>query len=723
MPIDNALQVQARGRPMLTQTPLPKAKKLLTLLALGVSGYALPVAAQDRLVKVSADADTAPAPEPTPASSTRSTFTPQDFARFAPRSALDMAQQVPGFAIRSGDGARGLGQADTNVLINGRRISGKSNGPVEALQRIPVEDVVRLELVDGASLDIGGLSGQVLNVITASSGRIGGQFRYSPEIRSFGTPVRLLNGAASLAGGGAKSEWTLALESESQRRGNEGIEQVFDAGDTLVALRDEQANFNSDRIGLSGSFTRTADNANVLNLTGQVQGFFFREREVSRQNAPGLAVDRVRTLRRTEDEFNFELGADYQFAIGPGQLKLIAYHRYEDSPFTNTVLTEFTSAGAPQGSLFIQDADEGETILRSEFTFAGAGGSIVAAVEGVRNFLEINSALEVRDAAGVLQPVPLPGASDRVDEDRADAGLTYSRALAGTLQLQVSAGGEYSRISQSGPLGLTREFWRPKGFAALDWKAGKAVNLAGRIERVVGQLNFFAFIASVDLDQDRTDVSNANLVPQQSWVYELEASWRLGALGNLNLRGFVEDIEDIADQIPIEGGGQAPGNLPSARFYGVEGNATILSDRLGWKGTRADVNFSFVESEVLDPLLGIPRQVSGNDLINLSMNLRHDVSDTAWVFGGAGDWGKNARAVRLDEVSLNQPSFAFVSAFVENKDVAGMTLRARVGNLLGQRDRFERTVFVDRAADIAAFTERRDRRFGTIFTLDVEGSF
>lgn len=714
-----SVESSGKGLLMLNVNFVPKPRRWLTVIALSASGIAMPAAAQDA---PTAGSDSA-APVPALASTTRSTFTPTDFTRFAPRSALDMAEQVPGFAIRSGDGARGLGQADTNVLINGRRISGKTNGPIEALRRIPVSDVVRLELVDGASLDIGGLTGQVLNVVTASSGQVGGQFRYSPEFRSFGTPVRLLNGNVALAGGGAKDEWSLALDSNSQRRGNEGIEQVFDGSGALAALRNERANFISDRINLSGSYTRTADNANVLNLTGQVQGFFFRETEVSQQNAPGLAVERTRNLRRTEDEFSYEVGADYQFALGPGQLKLIAYSRYEDSPVIAAVLTDFNDERADEGSVFAQDADEGETILRSEYTFAGAGGNIVAAVEGVRNFLEINSALAVRDAGGALQPVDLPGASDRVDEDRIDGGLTYSRALARNLQLQVSGGAEYSRISQAGPIGLTRAFWRPKGFAALDWKAGGALNLSARIERVVGQLNFYDFIASVDLDQDREDVSNANLVPEQSWVYEAEASWRLGALGNLNLRGFVEDISDIVDQIPIDGGGQAPGNLPSARFYGIEGNATILSDRLGWKGTRADFSFSFVESEVRDPLLGFVRQVSGNDLINLSMNLRHDVPDTVWAVGGASDWGKNARAVRLDEVSLNQPSFAFVSAFVENKDVAGMTVRARVGNLLSQRDRFERTVFVDRAAGIAAFTEQRDRRFGTIFTLDVEGSF
>ncbi|OBV11581.1 TonB-dependent receptor plug domain-containing protein [Erythrobacter dokdonensis] len=707
---------------MKPRSPFPRSARLSLVPSVILFGLTVPLAAQDELggadepTSLDVSAGTAPA-------STRSTFVPEDFVRFAPRSALDMARQVPGFAIREGDGARGLGQADINVLINGRRISGKSNGPLEALGRIPFEDVVRLELVDGASLDIGGLTGQVLNVVTESSGRISGQFRYSPQVRSFGTPARLLNGSIALAGGGPNTDWTLALENDSQRRGNEGLEQVFDATGALVATRDEKANFNSDRPSISGSFTRTAQNANILNLSGQVQGFLFRETEVSRQSLHGAPVDRVRNLRRTEDEFNFELGADYQFALGPGQLKLIAYHRYEDSPTTSTVITTFADGSPAQGSVFVRDADEAETILRSEYTFAAAGGNIVAALEAVRNFLEIDSTLAVRDGNGVLQPVLLPGASDRVEEDRADAGLTYSRALGPQLQLQISAGGEYSRISQAGPLGLTRRFWRPKGFAAIDWKAGKALNLAGRIERVVGQLDFFDFIATVDLDQDREDVTNANLVPQQSWVYELEASWRLGALGNLNLRGFYEDITDIVDQIPIPGGGQAPGNIPSAKRYGVNGNATLLSDRFGWKGTRLDLGLALAGSEVSDPLLGFVRELSGNRLIDLSMNLRHDVTGTAWAFGAAGDWRDNAAAVRLDEISLNNPGFAFVSAFVENKDVAGMTLRATMGNLLGQRDRFSRTVFTDRAAGLVAFSEARDRKFGTIFTVDVEGSF
>ncbi|MEQ5786992.1 TonB-dependent receptor plug domain-containing protein [Erythrobacter sp. NFXS35] len=657
------------------------------------------------------------------AGTTRNTYTPEDFARFAPRSALDMARQVPGFSIRSGGGARGLGQADTNVIVNGRRISGKSNGPVEALQRIPVEDVVRLELVDGASLDIGGLSGQVLNVVTLSSGRIAGQFRLAPQFRSKGTPGQFLDGSVAFAGGGTKTDWTLALENDSNRRGDQGIERVFDGTGALIDIRNEKANFNSDRIGLSGSFTRIADNANVLNLTGQVQGLIFRETELSRQAGPGFAVDRQRTFRNAEDEFNFEVGADYQFAVGPGQLKLIGYHGYEDSPFVSRVLTEFADGSAPQGSVFTRDADEGETILRSEYNVAAAGGNLVAALEGVRNFLDITSALEVRDADGVLRPAVLPGASARVDEDRADAGLTYSRALAPALQLQLSAGGEYSRLSQSGPLGQTRSFWRPKGFVALDWKASPALNLAGRVERVVGQLNFFDFIASVDLNQERTDVTNADLVPPQSWNYEIEASLRLGALGNVNLRGFYEDITDIVDQIPITGGGQAPGNLPAAQRFGITGDVTLLSDPIGWRGTRIDFSFGLRDSDVTDPLLGTSRRLSGTDIIDLRANLRHDFPGTVWAMGGNADWEDNSPSVRLDEISLNTQTFGFASVFVENKDVAGMTMRASAGNLLDRRNQFERTLFTDRKAGQVAFLEQRSRDFGMIFTLEVEGSF
>ena len=212
-------------------------------------------------------------------------------------------------------------------------------------------------------------------------------------------------------------------------------------------------------------------------------------------------------------------------------------------------------------------------------------------------------------------------------------------------------------------------------------------------------------------------------MPPQSWVYELESSFRLGAFGNANLRGFYEDIADIVDQIPLAGGGQAVGNIAVARRYGMNGDVTLLSDGFGWNGTRVDLRFAFRGSEVVDPLLGTLRELSGNETINLRGNMRHDFAGKVWALGGGFDWQEFAPQVRLDEISLRSYSFGMASAFVENKNVAGMTIRGSIANLLDRTNFFDRTVFADRLNGVVSFAESRARRFGTIFTLEIEGSF
>ena len=98
------------------------------------------------------------------------TFTPEDFTRYAPRNALDMLARVPGFTIREAIQERGLGQATGNVLLNGQRISGKSDDVQTRLSRIPAGNVIRIEIRDGATLAIPGLSGQVANVVVRATG-------------------------------------------------------------------------------------------------------------------------------------------------------------------------------------------------------------------------------------------------------------------------------------------------------------------------------------------------------------------------------------------------------------------------------------------------------------------------------------------------------------------------------------------------------------------------
>jgi hypothetical protein len=150
---------------------------------------------------------------------------------------------------------------------------------------------------------------------------------------------------------------------------------------------------------------------------------------------------------------------------------------------------------------------------------------------------------------------------------------------------------------------------------------------------------------------------------------------------------------------------------------------TLLSDGFGWNGTRFDLRFQFRGSEVADPLLGTLRELSGNETINLRGNMRHDFAGKVWALSGSFDWQEFAPQVRLDEISLRSYSFGMASAFIENKNVAGMTVRGSIANLLDRRNFFDRTVFADRLNGVVSFAESRVRRFGAIFTLEVEGSF
>src|SRR5262245_20725301 len=68
------------------------------------------------------------AQEPTSAeNSDRVVYAAAFYAQFAPRTALDMVRQTPGFVLQTGDGERrGFSGAVGNVLIDGERLSAKS---------------------------------------------------------------------------------------------------------------------------------------------------------------------------------------------------------------------------------------------------------------------------------------------------------------------------------------------------------------------------------------------------------------------------------------------------------------------------------------------------------------------------------------------------------------------------------------------------------------------
>src|SRR5690606_35599080 len=145
----------------------------LLLSAATVACAALPVGA------VAQETGDMPPPQPEEFSnaSSREVYVPADFARFAPKNALDMMNQVPGFSIVEQDQGRGLGQANSNVLINSQRVASNSETIFDILRRITAARVQRMESFIGATLGISDLPDHVANG-NAPGGGVCGRLQY-----------------------------------------------------------------------------------------------------------------------------------------------------------------------------------------------------------------------------------------------------------------------------------------------------------------------------------------------------------------------------------------------------------------------------------------------------------------------------------------------------------------------------------------------------------------
>jgi outer membrane receptor for ferrienterochelin and colicins len=691
------------------------SRRAFRLALLFTAAWSGPVAAQE-----TGDAPP-PAGTPAPTVDGARSYTPADFTRFAPRTALDMLRQVPGFTIQGVSQERGLGQASGNVLINGQRISGKSNDAVTELGRIPAGSVLRIDIVDGATLNIAGLSGQVANVLVEAAAA-SGQFEYRPEFRARNTTPVLTRGNVSLSGKAGAVDYTIGLRNDASQGGADGPTTILNGAGEVIDRRLEFFRSKVDQPRLSGSLKYDGPGSQIGNLNGSVQLYIFDFLELSRRTGPGQ-VDRTRRFVQTEDEYNYEIGGDYEWALGPGRLKLIGLHRFERSPSVQSSIISFVDGAPATGNRFSQTGDEAETVGRAEYRLKSGPNDWQLSAEAAFNSLDNVSGFFLLQPDGLFQDVPLPGGTAKVTEDRYDAALTYGRTLSPTLSIQASLGGEYSRIEQTGEFGKSRTFYRPKGFVSAAWKPNPGMDVNAKLERKVGQLNFFDFLSSVNLGGGSQNQSNPDLVPPQSWDGEVEFAQDLGRYGSTTVKLFGRLIDDIVDQIPIGATGEAPGNLERATVLGIEARSTLQLEPFGLQGGRLDLRLELQRTRLDDPLTGDSRPISGEQVRFAEAVFRYDLPGTDWAFGSTGSHFKPAKTFRLSQLIYSNEGPVFLNAYVENKDVLGLTMRATVGNLLGAASILDRINYAGRRTDPVSFVEVRRRKIGPIFSFLVSGTF
>jgi outer membrane receptor for ferrienterochelin and colicins len=692
----------------------------------GVAALALlgasPVLAQEQPPK-----ESAPAPRSTIASAAASrgegqVYTTEDFQRYAPRNANDMLVQVPGFSIRDSEQLRGLGQASGNVLFNGQRPSTKSDDLFALLSRIPASNVERIEILDGASLDIPGLSGQVANIVYEAD-TFSGQFSWSPEYRAHFADPLLTRGDLSISGRFGSIEYEVGLNNDEARRSAAGGPTlIYDALANVIETREDVWTSNYDAPKLSAKLTWDAPGSGVGHLNGHYQRIYNPYEEEGSRFAPGLP-DQLRTVLEDYDTWNYEVGGDYEFALGPGRLKAIGLRSFSHEPYLEQVVAAFADSSPSTGDRFTQTGNLAETIGRAEYTWAMLGSDWQLSGEAAFNTLDNVAGLFTLEPTGQFTPVPLPGSSGGVSEDRYEVLLSVGAPLSPTLSLQIVAGAEKSTISQTASDGITRTFLRPKGSLTLAWQSSSNFDVSVKLRRRVLQLSFYDFLATANLNDDNQNEGNTELRPQQDWSFEAEANHKLGRWGSTKVQLIFRDVEDYVDIIPV-GNGEAVGNIPKSWAGAVVWDSTINLDPAGIRGMKLETSFVFQKSQLRDPFTNEFRQWSGFGDTQIDASLRHDVPDTNWAWGAEASYSHNQPNYRSRSVDRIWEGPTFASVFAEHKDVLGLTVRAEVRNVLNARSRRYRTVYTGLRGQAPILSvEDRDRLIGPIFSLSMRGSF
>ncbi len=650
------------------------------------------------------------------------TFTQADFERFAPRNAMDMLTRVPGFSIRRNDQGRGLGQAGTNVLINGQRLSSKSQDIFDQLRRVTVDNVERIDIVDGATMNLPGLSGQVANVVTLY-GEISGRFEWRTVHRPKYADPSWWGGELSANGSTARLEWNAAYTHGVGRGGGGGVGVITDGDGTLTELRNVRIKFVGEFPRLSGSLKWTGANGAVANLNAQ----YNRNRNDfsnDEDRDPVTGVDSFRDFDNHGRGSGYEIGGDIEFDLGPGSLKLIGLDRDNENDFGQISRLIFDDDTTTTGTRFLGTSETGERIARSEYRWDMWGGNWEVDLEAAYNSLDQTSQLFSLDPSGQFTEIPLPNSSGQVEEDRYEMLLSYGRDLAEDLTLQINAGVENSTLEQTGPGGLKRKFRRPKGSLSLAWTLQEGLDLSFNLERRVGQLSFGDFLASVSLALENANAGNVELVPTLTTEFnvQLEKSW--DNWGSSNLRIYRRALDDYIDIIPIPGGGESRGNIPDADLYGFKLTSTVNFDPAGWEGARLDLDVTIEESSVQDPLSGIERSFSNFVDRRAEINLRHDIPGTDWAWGIGAQYLHVQPGFRLSQISREYEGPTYTVGFVEHKDLWGLTLNIQVFNMTDGRSIFERTVYDGLRTDgNVSFVEMRDLSVQPIFQLRLTGNF
>jgi outer membrane cobalamin receptor len=657
-------------------------------------------------------AQTAPPPAPQTEASQQGVliYTPDVFTSQQPVTALDMVSRVPGFSVIDGDGSRGFQGSVGNILINGSRPASKNDTGSSVLSRTLVAQVERIELVRGGApgIDMQGFS-VVANVITRDQSSRQSIFTGNAVLYEGGNDT--YGGTWQFTARDGERTWGFTLTDGFDVNDSNGVGPVVRRDGAGSLLRSED--FSNDQ--------RSGGNALRLNYASPfLDGLIDLTARYGINDYENLTLQTSPTVRREsryhEDGSSGEFGAVFTRPLGSRLTSETRFiHEFSDTSGVSNSRTTLSRVGTPE-QRFASDSKASETILRGLVRFEPSvnltwesGGEVAY------NMLETDQAFS---NGGV--PVPLPSASVKVEETRGEVFGRGTWRVRDNLTVESGVRVESSTISQSGDADSEKTFSFIKPRLLATWTPWTNSQFRVRFEREVSQLDFNAFAASAELQNENVLGGNIDLEPEQRWISELAYEGRFWGDGVLSITLRHDEISDAIDVIPLEDGLSATGNIGDATLDRLTVNLQAPLDRFGFSGGRISARNTWNHTEVTDPTTGKTRPLSNVPKSHAVIVLAQDIK--SWNLQWNVAWVPLLGRTSYDpDVQFTWRGRDFLEGWVEYKPTPTLAIRAQI-NVWDEYHQ-TRIAYADRATRPISYVETRNIDPRTFYSLRLRKTF
>jgi outer membrane receptor for ferrienterochelin and colicins len=625
------------------------------------------------------------------------------FRAYGVVTARDMLERIPGMAglfpavgVQT-EAKRGLRSETDQVLINGKRNTGKSSNVADYLERIPATQVLRIEVITGNVKEIdAAVGGRVVNVVLRTDKATGsGTF-----VAGF---IRLSTGQSHPSGQLSYSvetgPWSATMGLETRARLQPVVVSdsiTTPAGAQTARLAENRAR---DRQEYTGRARFGYSFPSGQNLQLSVFQFYYPQIDKDTSRRFDILPAGERQFFAVEDrtegyDKRFEITSDYVLPLGSDSkfLALGVFNR--NSVVRDSEIFNLFDFAVQQTAGDARDELRTEKILRGTYqTSFSKSQQFEIGVEGA--ITKLDKDLDFFNLVGGRRvDIRVFNSDTKITEDRVEVFSTYTWTPFEGVEVEPGLAAEFSWLDQSGGDVIANrkfKFFKPSLNAWYNLSERNRVFLS--INRDVGQLTFEDFAASFIREDNELVAGNPNLVPEKAWVFELGNEYRFADdAGLLQLKGFYKRVQDVNDRVPLGPNFSGPGNLGSGKSYGVRLETSLKLAKLDLFDGVVSGTYLRQGSRVRDPFTGANRRFGKQPKYEATLNFRHDVQ--AWKITYGVEYSHFGPFIESDFGRFDRRATGGDARFfIERQLGRGLILRFFNGNAFRITNTRERTLF------------------------------